>query len=187
MKKLILLLFLMFIFTPFAYSSELDFDTLYENAQPFGSKLYNDVDPFEDEDMIKYAWSPYPLFRTSAFLYFKDSVIEPGYYSLTPRNFKKNDYILFKQNGKVQFVIPVVKKENTPMNFYDANTPKVKQTKWQKFTSTVRKKFYDTAKDSMRSTPPSSLVNIEVETKYIVLILYYGESKYTAIFKRTPY
>ena len=73
------------------------------------------------------------------------------------------------------------------MNFYDANTPKVKQTKWQKFTSTVRKKFYDTAKDSMRSTPPSSLVNIEVETKYIVLILYYGESKYTAIFKRTPY
>ena len=63
----------------------------------------------------------------------------------------------------------------------------MKQTKWQKFASGVRKKFYDTAKDSGRSTPPKSLINVEVEIKYIILTLYYGDDKYTALFKRSPY
>ena len=164
-----------------------DYDYLYENAQPFTSKLYNDIDPFQDEDTIKYSWSPYPLFRTSTDLFFKDFKIEPGYYLLTPRCLSGKDYILFKQNGKVAFIIPAVKKEDTPLNFYDANVPKMKLTKWQKFTLDVRKKFYDTAKDSGKSTPPNSLVNVDVQVKYIVLTLYYGEYKYTALFKRSPY
>lgn len=187
MRNFFVLFITFILFGSNAFASDIDYDALYDAAMPFTSRLYNDIDPFEDEDSIKYAWSPYPLFRTSAFMYFKDYTIDPGYYSIVPRTLKGNDYILFKQNGKVKFIIPVVIKEKTPINFYNANTPKVKQTKWQKFASGVKKKFYETAKDSMRATPPSSLVNVELEVKYIILTFYYGEDKYIALFKRSPY
>lgn len=187
MKKIFLTLFCFCFLILSSYAENMDYDALYEAAQPFQSKLYNDIDPYQDEDYIKYAWSPYPLFRTSASLYFKDFTIEPGYYILTPRNLKGSDYVLFKQNGKVEFIIPVVKKEKTPLNFYDANTPKVKKNAWQKFTSKVKDTFYNTAKNSMRLTPPNSLVNVETEQKYFIMTLYYGEDKYIVLFKRNPY
>ena len=114
MRKFLLFLTLFLFLSMNAFASELDYDSLYDAAMPFESRLYNDIDPFEDEDSIRYAWSPYPLFRTSAFLYFKEYTIEPGYYSIVPRTLQGKDYILFKQNGKVQFIIPVAKKENTP-------------------------------------------------------------------------
>ena len=185
MKKIIILVSIFILFIGSVFAS--DYDSLYENAQPFQSKLYNDIDPYEDEDSIKYAWSPYPLFRTSADLYFKDYKIEAGYYILTPRTLSGKDYILFKQNGKVQFIIPVAKKESTPMNFYEANIPQPKLTMWQSFCKKVRKKFYDTATDAKRITPPNSLVNVDVDSKYILLNMYYGEDKFVLVFKRTPY
>lgn len=185
MKKILTAFILIFIFTLNSFAEDLD--ALYDAAKPFQSKLYNDIDPYEDEDTIRYAWSPYPLFRTSAELFFKDDKIEAGYYLLTPRTLGGKDYVLFKQNGKVEFIIPVAKKEATPLNFYNANTPEIKKTAWQKFTTSVRKKFYDTSKDSGRSTPPSSLVDVEVEVKYIIINFYYGESKYILLFKRSPY
>lgn len=185
MKKILTVFILIFIFTLNAFGEDLD--ALYDAAEPFQSKLYNDIDPFEDEDIIRYSWSPYPLFRTSAELFFKDYKIEPGYYLLTPRTLGGKDYVLFKQNGKVEFIIPIAKKETTPLNFYNANVPEIKKTAWQKFANTVRKKFYDTAKDSGRSTPPSSLIDVQVEVKYIIINFYYGESKYVLLFKRSPY
>ncbi len=187
MKKLILPILICLICFGLSGFADSDYDSLYDNAETFKSKLYNNIDPYQDEDIIRYAWSPYPLFRTSADLFFKDITIPPGYYLLTPRNLGGKDYILFKQNGKVAYIIPAVKKEATPLNFYEPNTPQIKKTAWQKFASGVRKKFYDTAKDSGRSTPPKSLVNVEVEIKYIILTLYYGDDKYTALFKRSPY
>lgn len=164
-----------------------EYDTLYENAQPFESSLYNGIDPFQDEDNIRYSWSPYPLFRTSADMFFKDFRIKPGYYLLTPRNLKGKDYVFFKQNGKVVFIIPVAKKERTPVNFYDANIPQMKLTKWQKFTTGVQKKFNNFAKDSGRISPPKSLIKVDVEIKYIIMNFYYGEDKYILLFKRSPY
>ncbi|MBQ4123494.1 hypothetical protein IJD44_07250 [bacterium] len=185
MKKTLIAFIALFVFISNAYAE--NYDALYDAAEPFQSKLYNDIDPFEDQDNIIYAWSPYPLFRTSAELYFKDYKIDPGYYLLTPRELGGKDYVLFKQNGKVAFVIPVAKKEATPLNFYNANTPEIKKTKWQKFTAKIKKKFYDTAKDSGRSTPPNSMVNVTVEVKYIIINFYYGENKYVLLFKRSPY
>ena len=55
------------------------------------------------------------------------------------------------------------------------------------FYQKVKKKFYDWAQDSGRSTPPNSLVNIDVEIKYIIMALYYGDDKYIVLFKRSPY
>ncbi len=185
MKKVLSIFILMFAFALNVFAEDLD--ALYNAAEPFQSKLYNDIDPYEDEDTIRYSWSPYPLFRTSAELYFKDIKIEPGYYLLTPRKLGDKYYVLFKQNGKVQFIIPIAKKEATPLNFYNANIPEVKKTLWQKFASKVRKTFYDTAKDSGRSTPPSSLVDVNVEVKYIIINFYYGDTKYVLLFKRSPY
>lgn len=186
MKKLFVLLTILMV-SMSTFAADLDYDSLYDAAMPFESKLFNDIDPFENEDSIRYAYSPYPLFRTSANLYFKDYTIEPGYYSLTPRILKEKDYVFFKQNGKVQFIVPVVKKEATPLNFYEANTPQMKKTKWQKFTSTVKDKFYTAAKDSMKTPPPKSHINVDVDTKYIIITLFYGEDKYTLLFRRTPY
>lgn len=186
MKKIFLIISFILLSNVVVFAED-NYDTLYDKAQLFPSKLFNDIDPFEDEDSIKYAWSPYPLFRTSAYLYFKDFTIEPGYYILTPRTLKGNDYVFFKQGGKVKFIIPAAKTEKTPLNFYDANIPKVKQTKMQKFSTKVRNKFYKIAKDSMKSEPPKSLVNVIAEEKYIIIELYYGENKYVTVFKRTPY
>ena len=185
MNKIFILLSVLIFSATGSYA--MDYDSLYDAAEPFKTKLYHNVDPYEDEDNLKYTWSPYPLFRTSAPLHFKDITVQPGYYLLTPRKFGDKEYILFKQNGKVVHIIPIAKKEATPINFYQANTPQIKQTKWQKFTSNVRKKFYDTAKDSGRSTPPSSLVDVNVEIKYIIMNFYYGEDKYIVLFKRSPY
>ncbi len=186
MNKLFLLLFF-YIFSVCCTFANTDYDKLYDEAELFHSKLYNDIDPFQDEDSLKYAWSPYPLFRTSAELYFKTIKIPPGYYLLTPRTLGGKDFILFKENGKVSYIIPVMKKEATPLNFYEANTPQMKKTPWQKFSSGVKKRFYSAAKDSMRIDPPKSLIDIQVEIKYIVMTFYYGESKYTILFRRTPY
>ena len=186
MKKFFLLVLVLFFSFVSALASN-DYDALYESAQPFESKLYHDIDPFQDEDNIRYSWSPYPLFRTSADLYFKDYKVEAGYYLLTPRTLKNKDYVLFKQNGKVMYIIPVVKKEKTPVNFYEANTPPVKKTLWQKASGKVREKFYNVAKDSGRKTPPKSMINVSVEVKYVIISFYYGEDKYVLLFKRSPY
>jgi hypothetical protein len=185
MKKFLVIFLSLFLIQLNAFADE--YDDLYNSAQIFPSKLYNDIDPYENEDAIKYAYSPYPLFRTSAYLYFKDYTIDPGYYILTPRTLQGKDYLFFKQNGKVQFIIPVAKKEQTPLNFYDANVPKMKLTKFQKISQNIKTKFYEKAQNSMKSPPPSSLVNVDVDVKYIILTLYYGEDKYVVLFKRTPY
>lgn len=188
MKKSFVFLILIFLFSTscFAFSPE-ECDSLYDKAELFQSKLFNDIDPFQDEDNIKYSWSPYPLFRTSADLYFKDIKIPPGYYLLTPRTLGGKDYVFFKENGKVAYIIPVAKKEATPVGFYKANVPDKKKTAWQKFSGKVRKKFYDTAKNSGRSTPPSSHIDVNAEIKYIIISLYYGEDKHILLFKRSPY
>ena len=186
MKNWLLIFFIIFsICTINTFAA--DFDSMYDGAKPFDSKLFNDIDPYEDEEAIKYAYSPNPLFRTSAFLYFKDFAIEPGYYSLAPRKLKGEYYVLFKQGGKVKFIIPIVKKEPTPIHFYEANTPQIYQTRIQKVANKVRNKFYNMSKSSMKIDPPKSLVNVEVEVKYIIMTLYYGEDKFTLLFKRTPY
>lgn len=187
MKKFILSLLIITVVQCNCFAKELDYTTFYENAVPFESKLYHDIDPYQDEDAIKYSWSPYPLFRTSTTLYFKDFKISPGYYILTPRKLKEKEYVFFKQNGKVSFIIPVAKKEATPLNFYEANKPQMKLTKWQKFCEKVRTKFYNSAKDSGRVSPPNSHVDVTIEDNFIVVSLFFGEDKYILLFKRSPY
>ena len=49
-----------------------DYATLYEKAQVPDFELVFNIDPYQNEDYQKYAYAPYPLFRLSSTVYFKN-------------------------------------------------------------------------------------------------------------------
>lgn len=185
MKRLISLFSIFVLLCSFAFSAD-DYLKLYEEAQPYNSRFFNDVDPWQDEDSLKYAWSPYPLFRSSEPLYFKNFFkIDPGYYLLTPRTIEKKDYVLFKQNGKVKFIVPAVKVTNTPVGFYPQNTPHKKPTFWGKVGQKLADAANGVCKDNKRQKPPQSLMKMENRAPFYILHFYYGEHCYILVFKNT--
>ena len=185
MKRLIYIFTVLILLSSCAFCAD-DYLKLYEEAQPYGSKFFNDIDPWQDEDSLKYAWSPYPLFRSSEPLYFKNYFkIEPGYYLLTPRELDNKYYVLFKQNGKVRFIVPVVQVKLTPVNFYPQNTPHKKPTFWGKVGQKLADVANGVCRDNKRQKPPSSLLKMENKTPFYVMHFYYGERCYIMVFKNT--
>lgn len=188
MKRLLILLALIFISPAKVYAAaNQDFSTLYSQTPMSTVKLMHDIDPYQDEEYHKYAWSPYPLFRTCTDLYFKDISIPAGYYLLTARNFKGVDYVLFKACGKVVYIVPVAKKTETPLDFYTHEVPRPKQTKMQKLKSRVKDAFLGSRKDSKRMPPPKSFIDIADDGVYILVRYYYGNDCYWLVFKKTKY
>lgn len=187
MKRLFLLFGIFLVLNSVVFGAEkTDYVALYENAQPYHTTFFNNVDPYQDEDSLKYAWSPYPLFRTSEDLYFKNLYkIEAGYYLLTPRKLEDKYYVLFKQNGKVKFIIPTVKVTQTPVNFYPQNTPRKKETFWNKMGQKLADAANGVCKDNKRQKPPQSLLKLENLKPYYVLHFYYGDKCYIMVFKNT--
>ena len=117
MKKLWSLIFICLIFCSLKSYAATDYATLYEKAQVPDFELVHNLDPYQNEDYQKYAYAPYPLFRLSSTVYFKNQTVPAGYYILTPRVMKDRDYVFFKEAGKVKYIIPVVKKELVPVDF----------------------------------------------------------------------
>ncbi len=189
MKKLITLTALLIALIQMPVLAQTDYATLYQEAQVPDFKLVHDIDPYQNEDYQKYAWSPFPLFRLASDIYFKGQTIPAGYYILTPREMNGNTYVFFKEAGKVKFIIPVVKKELVPLDFYHDNLPTPKYTKWQKFCKSVRDGFYKIFKNSSKKAPPpnSYIVTENIEGDMYLVVLYYGESKYYMIFKSNKY
>ena len=109
-----------------------NYSEIYNSLEMAAFSYIHNIDPEEFYDVKDAAWSIYPLLRLNSAIYFKDRVIEPGYYLLTPREHKGKWYILFKQNGKVVHIIPVYDRDYTPESFYDQHIPKPKLTKTQK-------------------------------------------------------
>lgn len=190
MKKIFVILTLFFALSPaFADTTDADYAKLYKFANIPDFELVHQLDPYQNEDYQNYAWSPYPLFRLSSDLYFKNQTVKAGYYILTPRMVNDRYYVFFKDNGKVQFIIPVVKKEMVAPGFYDLHVPKAKQSKWQKFCKSVGDGFYTVFRKSARKAPPPQSY---VETTYIdgnmfLVVLYFGNDKYTMVFKSTRF
>ncbi len=146
----------------------------------------HDVDPDQYYDMKDTTWSPYPLLRLNSALYFKNIVIEPGYYLLTPR--KNNDewYILFKEAGKVKHIIPVYNRDYTPEGFYDENLPQPKLTAGQKVRNAVTG-FAGLFKSSKRKKEKQSYLEVnDLNNNFVQLILYWGSFKYYTIFRTVP-
>ena len=113
------------------YTEEIDIEEMYRIMPVPDFKYVHDIDPGEYQDTMYSTWSPYPLFRLTAPLFFKSVKIDPGYYLLTPREHKGKWYILFKEAGKVKYIVPCYKKEMVPYDFYKNNLPQIKMTKPQ--------------------------------------------------------
>ena len=160
-----------------------NYSEIYNSLEMATFSYLHNIDPDEFYDVKNAAWSIYPLLRLNSAIYFKDRVIEPGYYLLTPREHKGKWYILFKQNGKVVHIIPVYDRDYTPESFYDQHIPKPKLTKTQKMhmkiLKTVGKK-----KRSMRKEPVKSYLEVnDLDNYFISIVIYYGGHKYSTLFR----
>ncbi len=157
----------------------IDIEKMYRDMPVPEFKYIHNIDPDEYQDTMYSTWSPYPLFRLTAPLYFKSVAIQPGYYLLTPREHEGKWYILFKEAGKVKYVVPCYKKEMVPMNFYKNNLPQIKMTTPQKIREKALKfvgKHFDSSK--RKPIPDTYLDATDLDNNFISLIVYWGNYRY---------
>ena len=164
--------------------ADTDYEQIYRDLEPADFSYVHNVDPGEMYDVKDTSWSPYPLFRLTAPLFFKNTMVEPGYYLLTPREHKGNWYVLFKEQGKVKYIIPAYKREIVPMGFYEENLPKVKLTPTQK----IPLKFHDFVgkhvKSSQRKPAPETYLEAtDLEDNFISLVIYWGNYRYYMVLR----
>jgi tellurite resistance-related uncharacterized protein len=168
---------------PKSTKTEKDYSQIYNDLELPDFSYLHDIDPDQYYDMKDTAWSVYPLLRLNSAIYFKSITIEPGYYLLTPRENNGKWYILFKQNGVVKHIIPTYDRDITPEFFYDKHIPKAKLTPSQK----IHKGFLDFighANSTKRKTPIKSYMEInDLENYFVSIIIYYGNHKYSTIFR----
>ena len=160
-----------------------NYSDIYNNLEPATHSYIHGIDPDEFYDEKDATWSIYPLLRLNSAIYFKKITIEPGYYLLTPREHKGKWYILFKQNGKVVYIIPVYERDYTPESFYNEHIPKPKLKPSQK----VHMKVLDAVgkvKSSKRKEPVKSYLEVnDLDNYFLNIIIYYGGHKYYTIFR----
>ena len=175
MKKILPILFIIFLGNG-VLADQTDYEQIYRELEKPDFSYVHNIDPGEMYDIQHTSWSPYPLFRLTSPLYFKDITIEPGYYLLTPRQHKGNWYILFK--------IPAYNREIVPVGFYDENLPKQKLTPSQKFQI----KFFDFVGKYVRSSQRKPAPNTFLETtdladNFISIVIYWGDYRYYMILR----
>lgn len=147
-------------------------------------KYIHDIDPGEYLDTMHSTWSPYPLFRLTAPLYFKTISIQPGYYLLTPREHDDKWYILFKEAGRIKYIIPCYKREMVPMDFYKNNLPQVKMTAVQLIREKTLKFIGEHIKSSKREPAPDTYLEAEdLDDSFISIIVYWGNYRYYMVLR----
>ena len=168
--------------TEFAKPSK-DYAQIYNNLEVPSFTYMHDIDPDQYFDIKDTAWSPYPLLRLNSYIYFKNIAIEPGYYLLTPREYKGNWYLLFKQNGKVAHIIPVYDRKIVAEDFYETHLPKPKLTFAQKVHMGALS-FLGKFSSTKRRDPVKSYMEInDLENYFVSIVIYYGNHKYHTIFR----
>ena len=95
-----------------------DYETIYNSLEEADFDYLFGIDPYQADEYKVYMRSPYPLFRSGVNLVFKTKTIPAGYYLLTPREKNGKTYILFKENGRVSYTIPVYKEDSVSKDFY---------------------------------------------------------------------
>lgn len=161
------------------YIDYVDVEDAYRKMPIPEHKYVHNIDPGEYQDTMYSTWSPYPLFRLTAPLFFKSIAIQPGYYLLTPREHNGKWYILFKEAGRIKYIIPCYKREVVPYGFYENNLPKVKLTTPQKIREKALK-FIGKHKDSAKRKPiPDTFLDAnDLDNNFISLIVYWGNYRY---------
>ena len=161
------------------YTEDIDVEQMYRDMPVPEFKYMHNIDPGEYQDTMHSTWSPYPLFRLTTPLFFKTIAIEPSYYLLTPREHEGAWYILFKQQGKVKYIIPCYKREMVPVDFYKNHLPQIKMTKVQlireKTLQFVGKHFKSSKRDPI---PDTYLEASDLENNFISIIVYWGNYRY---------
>lgn len=162
-----------------------NYEEIYEAQQPANFEYMFGLDPYQAEEYTKYIVAPYPLFRTAVPFRFKNILIPPGYYLLTPREKDGKDYVLFKDNGRVRYIIPAYKTGFVDPLFYDKYIPVPKKTKTQKLGDWGNAQLAKMFKKSLREAPPKSYIDVnEIGNTYWEVILFYGFKQYHMLFKR---
>lgn len=161
------------------YTEDIDIEQMYRDMPVPNFKYVHNIDPGEYQDIMYSTWSPYPLFRLTAPLYFKTIVIEPGYYLLTPREHDGAWFMLFKEAGKIKYIVPCYKKEMVPMDFYKNHLPQVKMTKPQ----LIREKFLNMVGKNVKSSkrqpiPDTYLEADDLNNNFVSIIVYWGNYRY---------
>ena len=160
-----------------------DYVAIYNSLEQARHSYLHDIDPEQYYDMKDASWAPYPLLRLNSYIYFKDRAIEPGYYLLTPREHKGNWFLLFKQNGRVAHIIPVYERDIVPELFYEKHLPKPKLNGAQKIHMGVLS-FLGKFNSTKRKDPIKSYMEItDLENHFVSIIIYYGNHKYSTIFR----
>ena len=165
------------------YSQD-DYEQAYRDMQVPTFSFVHGIDPDQYYDMKDATWSPYPLFRLNSPLYFKTMVIPPGYYLLTPRQYKNKWYVLFKEAGVVKYIIPVFNQCYAEAGYYRTHLKELdmsRSARWQiKFLNSWGKYI----KKSKRL--PAIQTNLELtdlDNNFLLIDLYYGHYKYSIIFR----
>lgn len=183
MKKWIVLISLL-IFASSATAKDVDYEQVYRDLEVPTHKYVHDIDPDEYYDTKTSTWTPYPLLRLLAPIYFKSVAIEPGYYLLTPREYKGNWYMLFKEGGKIKHIVPIYDRDIVPEFFYDENLPKPKLSPTQKMHLGMLDmigKFVPSAK--RKPAPQTYLELTDLDNHFISLVVYWGSHRYYTIFR----
>lgn len=161
-------------------------EQIYRGMEVPTFSYQHNVDPEQYYDMEHTTWSPYPLLRLNSALYFKNIVIEPGYYLLTPRKNDDSWYILFKEAGKVKHIIPVYDRDFTPESFYKDNIPEPKLNGRQKARNIVTG-FAGKFKSSKRPKEKPLFLEVnDLNNNFLQIILYWGDFRYYTIFRSVP-
>ncbi len=163
---------------------DIDIEQMYRDMPVPTHRYIHNIDPDEYQDTRYSTWSPYPLFRLTAPLFFKSVAIQPGYYLLTPREHQGKWYMLFKEAGKVKYIVPCYKKEMVPFNFYKNNLPQVKLTTPQKireFTLKLVGKHDDASK--RKPIPDTFLEASDEDNNFISIIVYWGNYRYYMVLR----
>lgn len=165
--------------------SQAEYEQIYQDLEVPSFSFLHGVDPDQYYDMKDTAWSPYPLMRLNSPIYFKSITILPGYYLLTPRQYKGDWYVLFKEAGKVRYTIPVFERNFTEPLYYRNNLKEIdyksRSQKWMiKFLDGVGRVF----KKSKRRPPiKTNLELTDLDNKFLLIEVYYGSYRYKTIFR----
>ena len=179
-----LVITLLILSASYAGAKTIDHEQIYRDLESPKVKYIHDIDPGEFYDTKNSTWSPYPLFRLTSPLYFKDITIEPGYYLLTPREHKGDWYILFKEAGKIKYIIPVFDREIVPLTFYDDNLPQPKLAPTQKMHLKMLDFMGKVVPSAQRKPTPKTFLEItDLDNNFVLIKIYWGDYRYYTIFR----
>ena len=169
------------------YSQD-DYEQMYRDMPVPTHSYVHGMDPDQYYDMKDSAWSPYPLLRLNAPIYFKTTTILPGYYLLTPREYKGDWYVLFKESGKVKYIIPTFSKEFVDEFYYRDHLKELDMTKSQRWQIKFLNAWGKYIRSSKRK--PATKTNLELtdlDNNFLLIDLYYGHYKYSMVFRTEKY